>query len=508
MGAVMGAKNLKAIVVQGGEKIPVLHAEETKSISEDIRQCAKEFAFPKMFTEYGTPMFINLLESLGLVYGENWRRKIEHEDITSLDIAAFHHAAESKSHGCYRCPLRCGKHWQIRQGPYAGEAGFKYEVAFIMTLGMTLGLRDVPSVLHIVNELNRMGIDINEFGGTLGMVTDASVKGILSREGTDGFIFDWGNVEAYTSIIDRISHRRGFGDVLAEGTKRAAERIGGGAKEYALHMKGMHWPAHSAPPFVLAFSLSTRGGDFLKAMPYLLMQSTNKDVCQKLFGAAPKTMDIYSHEAKGRAVWWHENYKLLLDSLGVCFYLGLSMLPHGRLLPDDLAVACRAATGVNMDGKDLLEAAERSNQIQRAINALHGLDRRHDAFTRRPEPDSWAQGIDLDRPGMLDEYYAYRGLSRNGLPTMERLQNVGLQEVADQLNDKGLLDHCWTEEDHRPESIIKNPTPDEIGGSIKAKVQSRIRKRIMGRLSEDPLTYREHFRKKGRKNRGRKTGPR
>ncbi len=505
MGAVMGSKNLKAIVVHGGGGIPVKNPEETGRISEAIKQAAKECAFPKLFTRYGTPMFINLLESLGLVYGENWRRRIEHSDITSLDIAAFHDAAESKSHGCYRCPLRCGKHWRIRQGPHAGEEGFKYEVAFIMTLGMSLGLRDVPSILHIVNKLNRMGIDVNEFAGTLGMATDAYQKGVLSRDATDGFSFDWGNAEAYASIIDWISERRGFGGILAEGTKRAAVEIGGGAEDYALHMKGMHWPAHSAPPFVLAFSLSTRGGDFLKAMPYLLMQSTNKEVCRKLFGASSETMDIYSHEAKGRAVWWHENYKLLLDSLGVCFYLGLSLLPHGRLLPEELAVAYRGVTGIDVDGKTLLKAAESSNQIQRAINACQGMDRKNDAFTRRPEQDSWAQGIDLDLPGMLDEYYAYRGLSRTGLPTTERLRSAGLQDLAVDLGEKGLLDCCLeADEDCFPDSIIKNPKPEDLGRSIKARIQDKVRKRVMAKLSEDPLTYREHFRKQGCKRRKRR----
>lgn len=500
MGAVMGAKNIKAIVIQGGEKISVKNPEETKKISKIIKQCTKEFALPKLFAQYGTPMFINMVESLGLMYGKNGRRKINHEDITSLDIAAYYDAAESKPHGCFRCPLSCGKHWRIKRGAYKGEEGFKYEVAFIITLGLTLGIRDVTSILHIANKLNQMGIDINEFCGTVGMATDAFKQGILNKDMTDGLTFDWGNVEAYESTIAQISHRTGFGDILAEGTKRAAEIIGGGAEKYALHMKGMHWPAHSAPPFVLAFSLSTRGGDFLKAFPHLLLQATNKEICQKLFGAGSETMNIYSHQAKGRAVWWHENYKLLIDSLGICFYLGLSLLPHGRLLPEDLAVAYRAVTGVKANGNDLLKAAERSNQIERSINAMQGLDRRDDSFTKRPEQDSWAQGIDLDLPGMLKEYYLYRGLSQRGFPTRERLLDAGLQELTSDLGKKGLLDSCLDSKDYLSlEKIIKNPFAEDIGRSLKARVQNKLKKHIMRKLAEDPLRYREHFRKIGLK---------
>jgi aldehyde:ferredoxin oxidoreductase len=93
----------------------------------------------------------------------------------------------------------------------------------------------------------------------------------------DGLTLGWGNANAYESLIESVSHRIGFGDILAEATKRAAGKIGGRASKYALHMKGMHWPAHSALPFITAFSVSTRGGDFLKAIPHLLMQKTNKE---------------------------------------------------------------------------------------------------------------------------------------------------------------------------------------------------------------------------------------
>jgi aldehyde:ferredoxin oxidoreductase len=502
MGAVMGAKNLKAIVVQGDENIIAKNLKETKKLSSTINQCTKEFALPKLFTQYGTPMFINMVESLGLMYGENWRRKIRQIDITSLDIAGYRDAVKSKSHGCFRCPLKCGKHWRIKQGSYQGEEGFKYEVAYIMTLGLTLGIRDVPSILHLVNKLNRMGMDINEFCGTIGMATDALKQGILGKDSVDNLDFDWGSTGPIETAVDLTANRRGFGNILAEGTKKAAAMIGGGAEKYALHMKGMHWPAHSAPPFVMAFSVSTRGGDFLKAIPHLLLQSTNKDVCQKLFGAVSETMNIYSHEAKGRAVWWHENYKLLIDSLGICFYLGLSLLPHGRLIPDDLAVAYSTVTGIELNGKDLLKAAERSNQIERAINSFRGLDRKHDMFTKRPEQDSWAQGIDLNRSGMLDEYYAYRGLSQQGFQTQERLLKAELPELVSDLGKVGLIDHCLDSKGSLAlDKIIKNPSAKDINRSLKAKIQNKLKRHIMGKLSQDPSKYREYFRKIGLKNR-------
>jgi aldehyde:ferredoxin oxidoreductase len=303
-------------------------------------------------------------------------------------------------------------------------------------------------------------------------------------------------------MIDRISYRKGFGDILAEGTKKAATIIGGGAEEYALHMKGMHWPAHSAPPFVMAFSVSTRGGDFLKAMPHLLMQSTNKETCEKLFGGKSETMNIYSHEKKGRAVWWHENYKLILDSLGICFYLGQTLLTHGRLLPDELAKAWSAATGIEASGASLQKAAERGIQVERAINSLQGVDRKKDSYTKRPEKDSWGQNIDLDHRGMLDEYYEYRGLSKKGLHTKERLIDTELETVAAVLDRSGLLDKSSNNNGYRSlDTIIRNPSTNDIGNGVKAKARNIIRKHMMKKLSTNPITYRKHFKKIGAKNR-------
>lgn len=165
-----------------------------------------------------------------------------------------------------------------------------------------------------------------------------------------------------------------------------------------------------------------------------------------------------------------ENYKLLIDSLGICFYLGQTLMTHGHLLPQGLAEAYSAATGIEVSGKDLLETAERSNQIERAINSLQGLDRRQDSFTRRPEKDSWAQGIDLDRPGMLDEYYECRGLSKRGLPTLQRLLDAKLDDLASDLQKNRLVD-SYTDSDHYRalNQIIKNPSILEIGRGLKAK---------------------------------------
>ncbi|KIX15762.1 hypothetical protein X474_03140 [Dethiosulfatarculus sandiegensis] len=134
-------------------------------------------------------------------------------------------------------------------------------------------------------------------------------------------------------------------------------------------------------------------------------------------------------------------------------------------------------------------AAERGYHLQRAVNTLRGLDRRQDSFTRRPEPDSWAKGIDLNKKGMLDEYYAYRGLTEEGLPTRERL------EVAVRLESMGRLGYA---KNHLPlEEIIKDPSPNKFGRGLKNKVRTRI----MGNMSQAPENLKQQFLKAGEKQR-------
>ncbi len=495
MGAVMGSKKLKAVVVLGSNKIMIKDPILLKEVSDSVKQWTQDLAFPKLFRKYGTAMFINPVVAQGLIYANNGRCKVAYEDITSLDIGAYYEATESKDHGCYRCPLKCGKHWSIKEGQFKGEKGYGYEVAYIMSLGLTLGIRDVPSILHLVNKLNLLGIDIKEFAGTVGMAIDAGKQGSLDKKTMEELELNWGTVKAMETVAEKVARRQGIGNILAEGTRSAAEKIGGNASRYALHMKGMHWPGNSAPPYVLAFTVSTRGGDFLKAIPHLLAQSNDKIIAQELFGATPQTFDTSSHTAKGRAVWWHENYKLINDNIGTCFYLSQTLLSHGNWLPEHIAEAVRAATGFDVDGKDLLIAAERGYQIERTINILRGMEKEPDTFTKRPEPDSWAEGIDIKKPGMLDEYYAYHGLSLEGLLTRKRLHDLDLDQVGDDLEKQHKLGTFQNMTDYLPLStIIKNPSGEKFGKSIKAGLQNRIRNRVMAKMAEKPSCLQKHWR--------------
>jgi aldehyde:ferredoxin oxidoreductase len=497
MGAVMGSKRLKAIVALGGRDISVKESETLKHISKKILRGTKSHSRLKLFRHYGNAMLLNMLASRGLMFGENWRRRLIPEDVTSLDVGSYGDATLSKSLGCFRCPLTCKRMWKIKEGEYRDEEGHGYEIAHILSFGLTLGIRDVPTILHLIKKCNHMGFDLLEFSGAVGMAVDAYKQGFLSRETADNLRLDWNDGHVVDALIEKVGKREGIGDLLAEGTKNSARAIGPGAEQYALHMKGMHWPAHSAPPFIMAFSLSPRGGN-LKGLPHLLLQNNNSEIISKLFGATKKTGNIYTHDDKGRAVWWHENYKVLIDGLGTCFWLSVMALPHGDLFPDELARAYTAATGLETSGTDIMQSAERVYQIQRAINALRGLTGKDDAFTKRPEPDSWGHGVDLHADGMLNEYYAYRGLSSDGQLTRRRLEEISLGSVAGELEKRHLL--SATDSGLPISTIMRNPDGAELGKKWVSKLVGWVEKRMMTKM-EDPKFYRRFFEKQGAKTR-------
>ncbi len=496
MGTVMGSKRIKAIIAIGQYKPAVFDPDGLKEYSSIISKELSIRGFPRLFKKYGTAMFFNVITSMGMLYGENNRRKLPYNEINSINVGEYLKKTDSKNTACFRCPLACRRAWTIKEGAHAGEHGHGFDVAHLISFGSTLGLRDIPSILHLIRQANLHGIDLNEFCGTLGMAIDAYQQGIINRADTGGIDLKFGDAEMVEKILKAVAFRNGIGDILGEGTKKAAELIGDGAKKFSLHMKGMHWPAHSAPPFTLAFSVSTRGGDFLKGNPFLLLQPVNRKMIRDLFGGTSKTMNVHSHDDKGRAVWWHENYKMINDSLGICFYLSMALLQYRKLMFDGLSKLYTAATGRKIDGRDLFIAGERGYQIERSINTLLGVRSSDDNYTRRPEQDSWAHGFDLKKKGMLDEYYLYRGLDCNGITTEERYTELGMTDVAEKLNSYISIDKQENNNYMPIHKIMKNPV--EITGvkGLMNRLKYIIQRKITDSFIEDVSKYINYYKKK------------
>lgn len=486
LGAVMGSKNLKAIVVKGKGSIPVKDPEAFAALSASIRKEAQTGYGGRLFSRWGTMSQISMFSAMGLLYRKNGLERASLDQAERIGITEFHRLTEFEKQGCYGCPLKCEKRYRILEGPYEGEEGHKYELGYAATLGFNLGIDDLASVLHLTNRSNALGMDVVDLSSVLALAIELREKGLLADADLDGIALDWNAPGAVEEMMERIALQKGAGAILARGVRGAAGVFGSRAEPYALHFKGMSEPAHSSPPFALSFAVATRGGDHLKGMPILCVARPDRELVGRLFDGTENSLDLTSHEEKGRVIWWHENYKTVVDSLGTCFFLTSALTPMGRLLPGDLAEAYHLATGFETDADEILLAGERAYQVEKGVNRLMGIDRSNDTFGKRPEPGSWGYDIDLGHPGMLEEYYHFRGLDMEGRQTKDRLIDIGLAGIAERLQGYGLLGEAPAN-GHFP-VLEKRLGPEEEPASTRERVRRAVKSRIMKLLHNPWVT--------------------
>ncbi len=436
MGCVMGSKNLKAIIVKASGCVEVADRRRFEELARRYRDVWGTGPGTAANAEYGTLM---LIAQIGTEVGaNNDQAKITPQQLESYDIELFRTAYKNGKASCYRCPVGCSQKWKITQGPYNGQRGDKIEFGHYDTLGPLLGIYDFPTLLHLADLTNRLGMDCCQFGWNLAFAIECAEKGLLTDESTGGLHLGWGDAAQIEHLMLQTAQREGFGNTLAESIPAMISRIGPDAAPYGFHTKGMTFPYNRKTSLAmsLATCVATRGADHMKGHPFSALVGA-QEMLERIFGPhlPAEILDTRSPVAKGRAVWWHENFKMLLDSLGLCFIAvgSTDIFGDPLILFEELGELYQAATG--RAPESLFEAAERSCQIERGLNALLGIDRTDDLRrgTTRGEEDP------INHPGMLDEYYHYRGCSAQGLPTRTRLLEVGLADVAEDLANMGRL---------------------------------------------------------------------
>ena len=441
MGCVMGSKKLKAIIVKATGRVPVADKKKLDPLIKKYQDVWAHGPASVAQKEYGSLILVAQLSDEA--YIKNDQEKMTSEQQENYDIDDFVKTYKSGQTACYRCPMACSQKWKIPEGPYKGEEGDKVEYGHYYHLGPLLGIFDYPSMLHLAHLINRMGMDCIQFGWNLAMVMECYQRGILSSEETDGIEFNWGDVEVISDIMMKVAKREGFGNILAESMPGLISRLSSEAQPYGNHSKGMSftYSCTSALAMSVASSVATRGADHLKGHPFSGIIGL-QDMLERIFGKdiPGEIIDHKSPVAKGRVVWWHENYKMLIDCLGVCFIPVIATTVFGDplILFEELGEIYQAVTGG--DPKKLFKATERAYQVERSYNALLGITKKDDVRhgTKRGKEDP------IDLPGMLDEYYHYRGCSGEGLPTRKRLEEVGLTEVIEDLAKEGKIaeDEC------------------------------------------------------------------
>ena len=427
MGTLMASKNLKAIAVRGTQGIdvhdPVRFHEEIARLNERVLS-HDEY---EIRTRLGTTQLVTALQVMGGLPTRHFQSTtFEHADTVSGEMIEKTFKIRSKA--CFACTIPCSRTIKVDDPrfPELQMEGPEYEPLAGFTV--RIGNADLPLALHAVDRCNRLGMDAISVSEVIAWTMECSERGMLSTSQTDGLDLHFGDGEAALELIEKIAAREGLGDVLADGVRAAAERLGIG-RELAMEVKGLE--LFQADPramkgYGLGNAVASRGADHLRSEPWFEF-SGNREEGIRRYGVADSA-DRLAWRGKGALVKDFEEKAAIADALGVCknTYNNMEVLDW-----TETAELLAAATGDSWAGEDIQRTGERIVNIERLINARFGLDRRHDTLPKRftEEPalpaDSPSAGSIVELEKMLDEYYEARGWDViSGLPTDGKLEEL------------------------------------------------------------------------------------
>ncbi|HEY48556.1 MAG TPA: aldehyde ferredoxin oxidoreductase family protein [Dehalococcoidia bacterium] len=423
-GTVMASKNLKAVVIEAARTEDLAAPDEFKKLVRQQIKGYKEALGFEPFRDYGTPMGVDYPGfGTGSFPVLNFRRG----DLEGWEKLSFmQYAAITQKHtGCYSCMLKCGKIRQVADGPYTGATSEGPHYETIWAFSGPTGCTDIGATVVADRMCCDLGIDTISTGGVIGFAYELFEKGILTIKDTDGLVLSYGDPEPMLKLIERIGNREGLGDILAEGVRRAAERIGKGAEKYAMHVKGQELPGYeprAMKALGMNYALSTVGANHC----YGYAQ-------QEIGNPRPRILDAAADENKGDVVKYNQDYVAALELVLACTFPGNNLECFGLELVAKMLVA---ACGEKKFGSEdyLWQAAERVYNLERCFNIREGFTRKDDALPERfytePLKGGLRDGEVIRKPDtIIDEYYDERGWDSNGIPTAATLARLGLQEV-------------------------------------------------------------------------------
>lgn len=405
VGAVMGSKNLKAAVASGSKPIPIYDPERMKFLTyESNKQLKQHPITSKGLPEFGTSVLVNIINECGMFPSRNFQES-QFEGAEKTSGEAIAERILVKRAGCWGCIIQCAR--RTRTKNMEGE-GPEYESNW--ALGSNCGIDDLEAITEASYLCNILGLDTISTGGTIACAMELNQRGITDTG------LNFGDASKLKEIIKKIAYREGIGDELAEGSLRFAR--GYGAEEYAMQVKGLELPAYDprgAQGQGLCYATTNRGGCHLRG-GYM--------IGPEVLGA-PKMLNRFAYTGKAGHAVRLQNLGAAVDSLVVCRFstFALSELHWARLLS--------AATGEHFKPEELLKIGDRIYNLERLYNIREGFTRKDDTLPRRlleePVKSGPSKGQVVRLKEMLEEFYQFRNWDQNGIPTKEKLQQLGLE---------------------------------------------------------------------------------
>ena len=438
MGAVLGSKNLKAIACRGTMDIEIKHPEKALEYNKEIIDQVISTKVSQIMQRWGTSFIYGVTNTTGLVRTRNFQynQLPNSEDIECENLDNYSFGMD----GCFGCQVHCRHRYTIKEGPYAGTYAQGPEYTSQGAFGTEVGCRSMNTILvgnHLVNDY---GLDTLEVGSMIGWAMELYEKGILTDEDTDGLKLDWGDDEAVLEMVKKIAFREGLGNILAEGPRGAAEKIGKDCEKYLIHVKGMsnlHSDERPTPALALNIAVSSRGSDHLRGRPAIDLYNLPMKVLDRVYrnpdGYDGLLTNNYSeYEGKPRMVLWQELNYMAVDCLGVCKYHTIFLSPNHPTF-GEFEKLIYLNTGLEISTLDLWNIADRCYTIERLFNIREGMTRKddwlHDRYFDEPTKLGlpMARGKSIDRKkftAMLDGYYQLHQWNEDGIPTPELLEKL------------------------------------------------------------------------------------
>jgi len=427
-GAVMGSKNLKAIAITAKRNVQLYDPETYNELAKQQVNLIRNSIGFQHHKEWGTTSTQDLTNNIGIYPVRNFRygQHIDHEKLTGEEYRKL----RTGDMGCYSCAARCGKVHTVTSGVYAGAHSEGPEYESIWAFTGPIESNDITASIAADQLCDDLGMDTISTGSCIGFAYELYEKGLLTKADTDGLELTYGNPAPMVALVKKIGLREGIGDVLAEGSMRAAASIGKGAEAYAIHVKGLELPAYEPR------GAKSQGYNYVTA-------NIGASHCygyagQDIFGGIePRPTDRFAEAENADVVIYNQDGTAWKETGIICGFAG-----NWDWVPDLYGRMLAAARGIARftDNDYLWQVGDRLFNLERAFNVREGFNRRQDTLPQRllTEPlhtrEAPGEGqIVRHQDDFLDRYYQLRGWTKEGIPTPRKLKELGLGFVLDDI---------------------------------------------------------------------------
>jgi aldehyde:ferredoxin oxidoreductase len=422
LGAVMGSKKLKAIAVKGNMKVPV--ADETASKEMRKRQVAGKNPRSAFIGDFGTAALMEMSCTSDDAPCKNWDGVVvvdfpKFKDITAQPVKE----QQQRKYGCWHCPVGCGGIMKPSTGEFTyDEHAHKPEYETLAMFGSNLLNNDLKSVIKANDICNRYGLDTISTGACIAFALECYEKGLITKKDTDGIEMKWGNAKAIIAMTEKLAKREGFGNILADGVKKAAEKVGKGSEKYAIHVGGQEYPAHDS-----------RGG-----LNFAIGYGANPTPGRHTMGGEGPlpagSLPEFDHSTlKGRG----KPHSIGVAVTNVYNAAGVCMIVIGDAYNkfDELLEAFQTITGWDITKEELIKTGTRIEMMRQAFNAREGIKtpwKHHERMLGKPPKKVGPRaGATLDEAELSRDYYQAMGWdTQTGKPSKQALLQYGLDDVA------------------------------------------------------------------------------